>query len=117
MLTGANVSFDNNVNSYNASNWLIDIGAHGDSLSYQWGNEGSCLNQVPVYPPASGQGYAPYTGSPVNPCTVTVSNSSVGVWSAAEAPEIDPASAVGGLTLLLGGVAVLRGRRSVRLLV
>ena len=26
-------------------------------------------------------------------------------------PEIDPASAAGGLTLLLGGVAVLRGRR------
>jgi hypothetical protein len=28
------------------------------------------------------------------------------------APEIDPASAMGGLTLLLGGLAVLRGRRS-----
>jgi hypothetical protein len=27
------------------------------------------------------------------------------------APEIDPASAASGLTLLLGGVAVLRGRR------
>lgn len=27
------------------------------------------------------------------------------------APEIDPASAFGGLTLLLGGLAVLRGRR------
>ncbi len=29
------------------------------------------------------------------------------------APEIDPASAVSGLTLLLGGLVVLRGRRSV----
>jgi hypothetical protein len=28
-----------------------------------------------------------------------------------EAPELDPASAAGGLTLLLGGLAVLRGRR------
>jgi hypothetical protein len=28
------------------------------------------------------------------------------------APEIDPASAMGGLTLLLGGLVVLRGRRS-----
>jgi hypothetical protein len=28
------------------------------------------------------------------------------------APEIDPASALGGLTLLLGGLAVVRGRRS-----
>jgi len=27
------------------------------------------------------------------------------------APEIDPASAAAGLTLLLGGIAVLRGRR------
>jgi hypothetical protein len=30
----------------------------------------------------------------------------------AKAPEIDPASAMGGLTLLLGGLVVLRGRRS-----
>ena len=30
------------------------------------------------------------------------------------APEIDPASAVGGLTLLLGGLAVIRGRRGRR---
>jgi hypothetical protein len=30
------------------------------------------------------------------------------------APEIDPASAVGGLTLLLGGLAVIRGRRGKR---
>jgi len=28
------------------------------------------------------------------------------------APEIDPSSAIVGLTLLLGGVAVIRGRRS-----
>jgi len=28
------------------------------------------------------------------------------------APEIDPASAMAGLTLLAGGLAVLRGRRS-----
>jgi hypothetical protein len=35
-----------------------------------------------------------------------------GVWRAAvAAPEIDPASALGGLTLLLSGLAVLRGRR------
>ena len=27
------------------------------------------------------------------------------------APEIDPASALAGLTLLVGGIAVLRGRR------
>jgi hypothetical protein len=28
------------------------------------------------------------------------------------APEIDPASALSGLTLLLGGLAILRGRRA-----
>ena len=28
------------------------------------------------------------------------------------APEIDPASALGGLTLLAGGLAVIRGRRT-----
>lgn len=28
------------------------------------------------------------------------------------APEIDPATALGGLTLLLGGLAVVRGRRA-----
>jgi hypothetical protein len=30
----------------------------------------------------------------------------------AKTPEIDPASAMAGLTLLAGGLAVLRGRRS-----
>ena len=29
-----------------------------------------------------------------------------------KAPEIDPSSAVAGLTLMMGGLAVLRGRRS-----
>jgi hypothetical protein len=31
---------------------------------------------------------------------------------AVSAPEIDPASALSGLTMLLGGLAVVRGRRS-----
>jgi len=30
-----------------------------------------------------------------------------------QAPEVDPASAMAGLTLLAGGLAVLRGRRRV----
>jgi hypothetical protein len=29
-----------------------------------------------------------------------------------KAPELDPSSAVAGLTLMMGGLAVLRGRRS-----
>jgi len=31
---------------------------------------------------------------------------------ATKAPEVDPASAAAGLTLLMGGLVVLRGRRS-----
>jgi hypothetical protein len=31
-----------------------------------------------------------------------------------KAPEIDPASAMAGLTMLAGGLAVLRGRRKVK---
>lgn len=48
------------------------------------------------------------------PCySVSESNAAGGSWQStvARAPEIDPASAAGGLTLLLGGLAVLRGRR------
>lgn len=42
--------------------------------------------------------------------------STPGTWTVATvaAPEIDPTSAVSGLMLLLGGVAVLRGRTKVR---
>lgn len=35
-----------------------------------------------------------------------------GAHSVVAAPEIDPTSAVTGLTLLLGGIMVLRGRKS-----
>jgi hypothetical protein len=35
-----------------------------------------------------------------------------GVAMAAPVPEIDPASALSGLTLLAGALAVLRGRRA-----
>ena len=46
--------------------------------------------------------------------TLQQGNSAAGAWatSFAKAPEIDPASATTGLTLLLGGVAVLLGRRT-----
>jgi hypothetical protein len=35
--------------------------------------------------------------------------------SRAQAPEIDPASAMAGLTMLAGGMAVLRGRRRIKI--
>ena len=46
--------------------------------------------------------------------TLKQSNTAAGAWTAsfAKAPEIDLTSAGSGLTLLLGGLAVLRGRRS-----
>jgi hypothetical protein len=46
-----------------------------------------------------------------SPCQpISFSSSNLGVWTTA-APEIDPASAASGLTLLLGGLAALSGRR------
>ena len=47
--------------------------------------------------------------------TILLSAAVIGVAQAIEAqgaPEIDPASAISGVTLLLGGLAVLRGRRA-----
>jgi hypothetical protein len=35
--------------------------------------------------------------------------------SRTQAPEIDPASAMAGLTMLAGGIAVLRGRRRIKI--
>jgi hypothetical protein len=55
----------------------------------------------------SGPGCAP-DGCPPE----SFSSDKLGVWTTSTAaPEIDPASATSGLTLLLGGLAVLRGRR------
>ena len=52
-------------------------------------------------------------GVPVDCYTVTESNAAAGFWKATvtQAPEMDPASTASGLTLLLGGLAVLRSRR------
>jgi hypothetical protein len=50
-----------------------------------------------------------------DPCFSLTQTTTPGSWSAsvAAAPEIDPGSAAGGLALLLGGLAVLRGRKGV----
>lgn len=47
-----------------------------------------------------------FLGWPYQVCTFTPPSNPV------RAPEIDAASAVAGLTLMIGGLAVLRGRRS-----
>jgi hypothetical protein len=66
-------------------------GSSGDSYTNTYGS-GFQLNCVPF-------------------CGVVEGSSTPGVWQAASAPEIDPASAASGLTLLFGGLAVMRGRR------
>lgn len=47
-------------------------------------------------------------GFEFNPCPPSTGHGS----NPAPAPEIDPASAMAGLTLALGGLTVLRGRRT-----
>ena len=61
----------------------------------------------------TGFGSTPSGCAPTGGCSLLIqeSNTTPGVWSVAKAPEIDPASAANGLTLLLGGLAVMRGRR------
>jgi hypothetical protein len=65
----------------------------------------------------TGFGSTPSGCAPTGGCSLFIqeSNTTPGVWSVAQkAPEIDPASAASGLTLLLGGLAVMRGRRASR---
>jgi len=53
-------------------------------------------------------------GPPPGCFTIEASSALPGAWKASitTAPEIDPALAASGLTLLLGGLAVLRGRQN-----
>jgi hypothetical protein len=95
-VTGATMDVD--FSSYHGPNMFLEIGPSGDSVSYTYaGVNGPCTSQ--------GSGGGP------NPCTVVASSKSAGVWQVTRAPEIDPASAASGLTLLLGGLTVLSGRR------
>jgi hypothetical protein len=53
-------------------------------------------------------------GNP-DPCFSLTQTTTPGSWSpAVAAPEMDPASAAGGLALLLGGLAVLGGRKGAK---
>ena len=107
-ITGATLFFSNT--DYHSSLEFATIGTSGDSFSYEYATtSGTCENLVPLGPP--GNPY--YAGPTINPCSLGVSNSEAGVWtvSTKAVPEIDPSSATSGLTLLLGGVAVLRARR------
>jgi hypothetical protein len=61
--------------------------------------------------PAGGGGYVASNVSVFTPNPINASQEFLVIRSA---PEIDPASAASGLTLLLGGVLVLRARRKLR---
>lgn len=80
---------------------MISIGPYGASIWDEY------LNGAPCGTVSAGRA--------VDPCTLTgMSNSMSTTWtvSTTRTPEIDPGSAASGLTLLLGGLAVLRGRRT-----
>lgn len=105
-ITGATVDLRNT--PFHESSSQIEIGPTGDSFAYGYaGGLGGCQDLV-----LSGPNPVPYAGPAINPCSVSASNKTPGAWLVTtQAPEIDPASAAGGLTLLLGGLAVMRGRR------
>lgn len=113
--TGSSASFEFSTNNAGKiTGWSVDL-----SFTYLGTNSPSGNSIV------LGLGGDSYTGfgstpdgcGPPGGCSLLVQESSAtpGVWSVPQkAPEIDPATAAGGLTLLLGGLAVLRGGRRLR---
>jgi hypothetical protein len=88
-----------------APNFQLNIGPSGDGFGYLVA-EGNCS--------VGGVYTATYVGAVANsPCTVNVSNSTAGVWNVTSAPEVDPSSTASALSLLIGGLCVLRGSRKV----
>jgi hypothetical protein len=56
--------------------------------------------------------YTPVSSNEVGPHTTVASTTVAATTGAVSAPEIDPASGIAGLMLMLGSLAVLRGRRA-----
>jgi hypothetical protein len=78
----------------------------GDSVGFIYATGmGGCEDFPPSGPPG-----LTYQGGTINPCDLSGSNTTPGAWIVSTVPEIDPASAVSGLTLLLGSFVVLRAR-------
>lgn len=92
----------------NITAWDFELGANeGKTTDFREGVSESITSHGDSYLLFSCNGGAP--GVP--PCsTVTASNSTAGTLT--KAPEIDPASTASALTLLLGGIAVMRSRRA-----
>jgi hypothetical protein len=95
MANGAITGFDF------AAGWHIG-GPGGRSLSVSGGSGG---DQYEAALNTCGSGNASQN------CWSRASSLIPGTWSVSSAPEIDPASAAGGLTLLFGSIVVLRTRR------
>jgi hypothetical protein len=113
---GALQSYDSLYVSTNANGqivgWSMNFGAGAQSASNPFYFNATSSQ--------SGDSTNGYTGS-FGCCSTswTASNNTAGVWVdppvSASAPEIDPASAAAGLLLLIGGLAVARGRRHSRI--
>jgi hypothetical protein len=109
-ITGAIANVNNAPYSYNSWGTAFMIGPTGVQGTFQgiipgtyWDCQAADLTFSPTYPNGI------YTGPNIKNCNVNVSSAQSGQWSVA--PEIDPTSAASGIALLLGGLAVLRGRR------
>jgi hypothetical protein len=97
--------------------WDIDIdftntpGTASPTMLYATiSNQGVSYTQT-----SSGLACSAPPGQPDSCQPATGGTSQRGHWTIERAPEIDPASAASGLSLLFGGLAVLRGRRRVSL--
>jgi hypothetical protein len=93
VVTGAIVNWDNPAIG---GSYIYDV-------SFSIGPQGDSYDNIVAGGP---------TGECIPYCGVMESNSTPGTWQVVRTPEIDPASAASGLTLLLGSIAVLRGRRT-----
>lgn len=104
---GATLDLSNT--AYHASPEYFGISPSGDFVNYLYAtSEGTCQNEQAVGNP---NGTFTYGGPTIQDCSIDASNSDPGHWTVMKVPELDDTSVFGALTLLLGGLAVLRGRR------
>ena len=102
-IIGANVDLHSPQQGVSITADQFVFGPGGDSYSYQFATPvlGGCENLL--------EGGA--SVMTVATCSVSVKSAAPGTWTAVSAPELDPTSAAGGMSLLLGCMAVMLGRR------
>jgi hypothetical protein len=101
----SNVNNPNTQVNYSFAIWDIFDGQQTDP------NGGASALESAAFSAAS-NGYVASNVSVFTPTPLNASQEFLVVSPPMRAPEIDPASAMSGLTLLLGGLAVARGRRT-----